>query len=989
MKAFLTVIIVLLSFCGFSQERIIRGKVINSNDQTPVIGASIQILGAERGTTTNNIGEFSLAILTRDSILRVSYSGMHTQMVRVKNSSASILIKLTPEVTSLNEVVVIGYGTEQAKDITGAVGNVQAKDFTKGSVRDAAQLIAGKVAGLNVASPSGDPTAGTQIMLRGIPTLMSSRSPLVLIDGIPGDLQTVAPEDIASVSVLKDGSAAAIYGTRATNGVILITTREYKGGNKPPVLQYNGYVDVQTIAKRPDFLTGNDYRKLIGQGYPFVDYGTSTDWYKAISRTPVSHTHNFLLQGGSSTTNYTVNVNYRNWQGLLKRTNDEQLRGNITINHSMFNDKLKIRVNSIFTNRNYWTGGDGYSFNTYVYRSALLRNPTDSIKHADGTYVTRDGYFYDNPVALLFGVDGKNEERETRLNGSIDYNPIEGLRFKLLLSDNNWTQVRGFATKEFYPQNNENGWGNSYASRGTSATINKLLEFTTNYSKSFGENNVSALIGYDYQYDEGEGFWMQNWNFPTDYYSYNNMGTGQALGNGQANEGSNKSASKLIGFFGRVNYNFNQKYLLMASLRREGSSKFGSNNRWGMFPAISAGWRISQENFLKDNRVVTDLKLRAGYGVTGTAPSANYDALTTINYGARYLYEGNWIRGLSPTRNPNPDLRWEQKQETDIGLDFELFGGVIGGSIDVYNRRTKDMLYNYPVPVPPFLFSTITANVGTMSNKGIEVAVNFTPIKRKDFQWNSLMTFSTNKNKLVSINNSEFKLTQNYFNTGYTGEPIQTYTHRIQVGQPIGNFYGWKSVDIDSNGTWIVLNSNNKPVPIGNATEEDKRVLGNGFPKYNVSWNNNFQYKKFNLSINMHGAFGFQILDYMRMFYEDPRNNQYNMLKSAFNKVYGKTVLNNDLAYVSYYIENGDYWKIDNVTLGYTFDIKHEKYFKSVNVYVSTMNLLTITSYKGIDPEVGFTGGSADGGDPLSAGDDDRDKFPSTRTFTLGVNLNF
>lgn len=973
-------IIFLIPVIAFSQSKVLKGHVLDSEQSLPLKGATIQAPGIESGVITDENGFFKINVPETTSELDISFTGMKTKKVKIGKEKNDLVVILEPEVTGLNEVVVVGYGTQRKEDVTSAISSIKSKDFVKGAVRDAAQLIVGKVAGLSVSSSSGDPTVGTQVMLRGISTLNSSTDPLVLINGIPGDLNTVAPEDIASIDVLKDGSAAAIYGTRGTNGVILITTK--KGhGDKAPSIEYDGYVSVQTIARRPNFLTAEDYRRLIKEGVDYTDYGTSTDWLKAIMRTPVSHTHNLLFQGGNDVTNYTVNLNYRNWQGLLKRSDDKQLRGNIDINHSMFDGKLQINLNAVFGNRQYWTGGDGYSFNTYIYRQALIRNPTDSIKSADGTYTKRDGYFYDNPVALLNGVDGINKERETRLNGSIVFKPFKDLKFRLLVSDNNWTQVRGYATNESYPTNVSSGWGNSYASRGTSASEEKLLEFTGDYTKSIGKNNFQILGGYSYQDALGEGFWMQNWYFPTDVYGYNNIGAGNALTDGSAHMSSSKGESKLIGFFGRLNYNWDGKYLLMASLRREGSSKFGTNYRWGMFPAVSAGWRINKEEFLKNNEVISDLKLRVGYGVTGTAPSANYDALTTLNYGNRFLYNGQWIQGLSPTRNPNPNLRWEQKQEYNVGIDFGLFNNIITGSIDVYQRDTKDMLYDYPVPSPPYLYTNILANVGKMRNKGVEVLVNFTPVRTQKLQWNSNVTFSTNSNKLVSISNDQFKLTQDFFTTGYTGEPVQTYTHRVEVGKSIGNFYGWKSVDIDSAGEWIIEQKDGERIPVRDASEDDKQIIGNGLPKYYASWNNSVQYKNFDLSINMHGAFGFQILNFQGMYYGDPKVTQYNMLKSAFDKVYGKEKLNYDLSYVSYYVEKGDYWKIDNITLGYNLDLGNKKYLKNARVYVSGLNLITFTKYKGIDPEVN-TGG-------LAPGDDDRDKYPTTRTFTLGVNLTF
>lgn len=977
-SCFFVLLLLLFTYLNVYSQNRVQGRVVASDTHNPLSGVTVLIAGKNIGAITDANGRYIVNASPGDSLI-FRFLGYTEQRVAVGNRS-TIDIELSPSSSVLNELVVIGYGTQRREDVTGAVGSVKSKDFLKGSVRDIGQLITGKVAGLTVEEPSGDPTASSVISLRGISTLMSSTAPLVLIDGIPGDLNTVAPEDVASIDVLKDGSAAAIYGTRATNGVILITTKQGQGV-KEPSLEYDGYVSLQTIARRPQFLTADDYRRLIKEGIPFQDYGTSTDWFKAISRNPISHTHNLLFQGGNHQTNYTININYRNWEGLLKRSDDHQLRGNIDLNQNMLNDRLQFHFNTIFTKREYWTGGDGYSFDTYIYRQALIRNPTDSIYHADGTYVTRDGYFYDNPVALLWGVDGMNKEREIRLNGTVLYRPIDGLNLKLLLSDNNWTQVRGYATNKNYPANARNGWGNSYASRGTSATEDRLLEFTADYTRQFGKHNFTLLGGYSYQDATDEGYWMQNWYFPTDIYGYNNMGAGSALTQGSAVMSSGKSAWKLIGFFGRLNYSYADKYLLMASLRREGSSKFGSNYRWGMFPGISVGWRISQEPFLQSNHVISDLKIRAGYGITGTAPSDDYAALTTINYGDWFLYNGQWIQGLSPTRNPNPNLKWEQKEEYNLGVDFGLFHERIKGSIDIYRRDTKDMLYNYPVPVPPYLYGSILANVGRMRNEGIELLVNFVPVRNQILQWSSSLAFSTNRNKLVSINNSQFKLNQDYFNTGYTGEPIQTYTHRVEVGKPIGEFYGWESVDIDSTGAWIILSKDNKRISIRDASEDDKRYLGNGIPKYHLSWNNSFQYKNFDLSINMHGAFGFQILDFIRMFYEDPRNTQYNMLKSAFDKVYGKYRLNYDLAYVSYYLENGNFWKIDNVTLGYSFPIRNHNYLKSARVYVSTLNLWTITRYKGIDPEV-YWGG-------LSPGDDNRDKYPTTRTFTLGINLNF
>ncbi|HTF28283.1 MAG TPA: TonB-dependent receptor, partial [Flavitalea sp.] len=364
----------------------------------------------------------------------------------------------------------------------------------------------------------------------------------------------------------------------------------------------------------------------------------------------------------------------------------------------------------------------------------------------------------------------------------------------------------------------------------------------------------------------------------------------------------------------------------------------------------------------------------------GIAPEDAYLSQTSLNYGNRVIYDGTWIQSLAPVRNPNPDLRWERKEEFNIGLDFALFNNRVNGSIDAYQRMTKDMLWDYQVPVPPFLFNSITANVGTIKNRGIEVLVNYTAVQKKHLQWVTSANFSTNSNTLVSLSNEQFKTTNNFFDVGATGAPIQQSTHRVKIGGPIGNFYGYKSIDIDDAGKWIIEGADGKPKPIQQANDNDKKVLGNGLPKYYAGWNNSVSYRNWDLSVLMRGAFGFEILNFSRMFYENTKVVQYNMLKTAFDKVYGKTRLTNDLAYVSYYVEKGDYVKLDNVTLGYSLPVKKSKYIRGARVYASGLNLVTITGYKGIDPEVNRSG--------LTPGSDEANKYPTTRSFTLGVNFS-
>ena len=958
----------------------VSGVVTDAATGETLPGVSVAISGTALGTVTDIDGRYTLSVGGPSDILVFSFVGYTTQEIQVGNQR-TINVSLAMAVTALDEIVVIGYGTQRRGDITGSVSSVGQEDFQRGSVRDAAQLIQGRTAGLRVGVTSGDPTAGAQISLRGITTLTGSTSPLVIIDGVPGSLSTVAPEDIEAIDILKDGAAAAIYGTRGTNGVILITTRKAK--RDVSTIEYSSYFGVQSIARQLEFLDADDYRRLIGQGYNFIDHGYSTDWLSEVTRAnPINHTHNLMVQGSSGNSDYTASANYRSWEGLFNKSDNEELRIRLDANHSMFDDMLKLNVNMITRNQRYWTGGDGNSFNSYVYRQALIRNPTDRPLDDSGNWIERDIYFYDNPVAYIEETHGENTIRQMRLTGSAIFTPIPDLNIKLLISNNTSNTLRGFSQTKRHVSNTKYG-RNGYASRGTAGREEFLGEFTTDYRFQLGEHRFTALAGYSYQDVYWEDFWMQNWDFPTDLYSYNNMRAGNALTRGEAPISSYRASSRLIGFFGRVNYNFQDKYLLMASLRREGSSRFGSDHQWGLFPSISGGWRISHEPFMQDRfgEILDNLMLRLGYGVTGIEPNNPYLSLTTLSYGDRFFYQGDWIQGLAPGQNPNPNLRWEQKEEINLGLEFSMYNHRVGASFDVYRRYTTDMLWNFSVPVPPFLFGSMLANVGEVENYGFEAFLRFVPVRSQDFQWRTNVSYSTNTNKLVKLSDDTFQTQHDFFHDGHTGEPVQEYTHRIRIGGPIGNFWGYKSVDIDDNGRWIIEKPDGTRVPMDQTTPDDKQILGNGIPKHVLSWNHQFSYKRFDLDVSMRGAFGYQILNFTRLYYENPRVTQYNMLKSAFDDVYGKRVLNNDLALVSHYVENGDYWKIDNIALGYNFNTSGINYVSSARVYVAAQNFVTITGYKGIDPEVNFGG--------LSPGNDHRDKYPTTRTFTLGVNIRF
>ena len=978
---FLLLTLLSFSLTALAQQKV-TGKVKDSSGE-PVIGASVVVKGNNTmGTITDFDGNFMLDVPAK-SVLVISYIGYVTQEVPTAGKN-SLEIVLKEDTKTLDEVVVIGYGTQRKGDVTSSVASVKADNFVKGAVKDVGQLIQGKVAGLAITNPNGDPTGSTQIRLRGTNTIGGANTaPLVLIDGIPGELGTVAPEDVESVDVLKDGSAAAIYDTRGTNGVILITTKQAKGVDINQV-EYNGYVSTSLIAKKLDMLNADEFRTL----YPDQDHGADTDWIDEISRTPVSHVHNLSLMGGNSKTNYIANLNYASRQGIMKKSDFESFQGRIEVTHRMFDDKLKLKFGLFGKKNQMESTTSGGSFRGWVYGQATRRNPTDPVRNEDGTWNENVSKFeYENPLALLYEAEGNVKKTQLRYNGNIVYNPIKDLTLSAVFSYIRDNMNRGYGETLNHISALRDGLA-GWSSVGAYTKMEKLMELTAQYNKEIGAHKFSVLGGYSYNETDFEELWIDNYGFQDDYFGgWHNIGIGSALKDGKANIGSKKTPTNLIGFFGRATYSFKNRYLLMGALRYEGASQlWGTDNAWGLFPSISVGWRITEEAFMKNQKIFDDLKLRVGYGVTGSQPKDPFLGVAMLKYGSYAFVNGNWVQTIVPASNPNPDLKWEEKKETNIGLDFVSWGGRLSGSIDYYNRDVDGLIYEYGVPTPPNLYNKTMANGGTMRNRGVEVLVTVVPVQNKDFEWSTTGTFSLNSNKLISLSGSIFKSDYDYFNTGtveYSGQVADS--HRVQVGESIGNFYGFKVVDVDSEGRWIYEDRNGELVNYKDFTHapEDKHVIGNGLPKWYAGWNNTLRYKNFDLNVTMRGAFGFQIINGGRMNYENVKNSRFeNRLKSVNDLVFGKHTLSPEVEpeFNSYYVEDGDYWKIDNITLGYSFG-QVGKYIKSLRIYGSVLNALTITGYKGIDPEV-----STDG---LTPGYDTRDRYPSVRSFTFGVNVKF
>lgn len=957
-------------------EVTVKGVVKDANGEA-IIGASVIEKGnAKNGTVTDIDGNYTLKV-KRGATLTISYIGYISQETKGGN------IILEEDLKSLNEVVVIGYGTQKKADVTSAVVSVKAEDFTKGNFNDAGDLIKGKVAGLTITRPSGDPGATTQISLRGIATVSGNAQPLVLVDGVPGSLSSVPPENIASIDVLKDASAAAIYGTRGAGGVIIITTKTGQREQRTEVT-YNGYVSFSTWAKKADFMTSSDIR---AGKTTFNDEGYDTDWLDAISRVGVTQNHSISLSGGNAKTSYFGNFTYRKAEGVMKKTGNESMSVAFDMSHWMLNDMLKLNIK---------VNADQYQYDvndaTTIYRQAVICNPTSPIWNEDGSYNEGSLLQYWNPVSLQNEQSGKNKSQTVKMTGNLTFEPIKGWQTNLMLSKDQTINRGG----NYYTSNhslqgvNQKGSYSGSASQSGYTSEATYLELTSKFMKNFNNvHRLDALAGYSYSEDVYDDASMWNGNFPTDYFSYYNMGLGSKLTDGQASMSSSKNSSKLIGFFGRVSYGYADRYNILASLRYEGSSKFGDNHKWGAFPSVSLGWNIMNESFMKSTKSwLNNLKLRAGWGITGVIPGSSYLSLLRYSYnGGNYYRNGKWNKGLKAASNPNPDLKWETAREFNVGIDWSVFNDRLSGSFDYYNKKTSDMLYDYTVPSPPNLYTTTTANVGEMRNTGFELMIKGVPVQTKDWRWETQATLQHNSNKLLSLSNDLYQTDNTQWLQG-VGDPVTQYTHRVAVGESLGQIWSLKAVGVSNQGLFLIENPKTGQCAefyqeMRNDYDNWYEYMGSGIPKFTLGWNNTINYKDFDLSLQCNGQFGYKIINQQRVFYEN-NAHAYNKLKSAADAIGGNRPLSGAQSQVvtSYYIEHGDYFKLSSLTLGYTYTPKKKTYIQNARLYGSVYNVFTITKYKGTDPELGSD-------NFWTAGVDDRDKYPTVRSFTIGLNVTF
>jgi len=957
------------------QNKEISGS-LKDNQGLPLQGVSVVVKGTTTGTITDAGGLFRLSVPADSKTLIFSFIGMRSQEIEIGNQ-LTFNIVMAEESYLVDEVVVVGYGRTAKKDLTGAVTVVEAEEMNKGVYSSPTQMLQGKVPGLNI-TRSGDPSGSASITLRGPSTLRTGAAmePFYVIDGVPGaSIDAVAPDDIVSINIMRDASSTAIYGSRAANGIILITTRRAKTNES--YFTYNGYAAAETVSNRIEMLSAEELRTFLtaNSKTPLDEDGSSTNWQDEVMRTGISHNHNFSFGNSSENTRYSASINYLNNQGIIKTSSMDRLTARISVEQQAVNDRVTLGLNLSNTETN-----------QHVIRQELFANmlkylPTIGIYNPDGTYYQNtQNSNYHNPVAILDNDLDDRKISNLLANMTLKVNILKGLTYDASASYQNTDIKRNVYDKQ---ASTLKIGSNGFALRSEYANRKTLFENYLTYENLFGKHSVKILAGYSWQQDKlNDGFQAANANFVTDDLLYNNLSLGSSPDKVTTQERFGTATIqtlRIISAYSRLNYQFADRYLLQATIRRDGSSAFGENNRWGTFPAVSVGWRITNEPFMQNQKLFSDLKLRIGYGISGN--SLGFDPMISkLKYGltgVTYI-NGEQVQSIGDTQNEHANLKWESTAMSNIGLDFAFLKGRITGTLEVYDKETKDLIWYYPVKVPPYLYPYLWANVGEISNKGIEFQIDATPVRTNNFQWTTSFNISSNKNEVKSLSNDQFETPEIGIRTaaiggkGQSGNPTQV----IMEGQPLGTFFLRQWAGRDESGVSLFFAANGDKLRV--VTVDDFAICGSAQPKFLFGWNNSFAYRKFDLSFFFRGVAGNKILNGTLAGLNDVNYAASNNIpKWSLREPVGDI---NSFYYSDRFLESGTYARLDNATLGYTIDLSKLR-IKSARIYVTGNNVFVLTGYRGVDPEINMGG--------IEPGIDNNNFYPKTRSFILGLNLNF
>lgn len=1019
---FVALPLLLIQLNSYGQNSVIntvlKGTVKDSATGQPLAGVTVQIKGITNGTTTDAKGNFELLTAQKLPLTLVaSYIGY--QPSQIVTSSDVVNIRLGEVAHQLDEVVAVGYGTKRRKDLTGSITSLTAKDFNPGNNISVDNLIAGRAAGVQVTQTSSEPGAGVTIRIRGANSINASNEPLYVIDGLPIDnsritptsssvneasprnpLNSLNPSDIASIEILKDAAATAIYGSRGANGVILITTKHGTQGKLAVAYNFSG--SVQEVAKQLPMLSASQYISLLndlrtaqGQALEFSEadieaIGQGVNWQDEIFRKGYTQNHQLSLSGGSEKFTYYASLNYLDQTGVIISSGIKRYTGRVNLNYSDTKIKFGVNLNAARINDDYVPNGVSINESAGIVNTAALQDPTLKIydpntgKYAQSTLVNLE-----NPMGIANGISDYAITNRTFGNAFLEYFVIPELSFKV----NAGTDIQNSRRDSYISRNTKRGNNaNGIGDVDNANSINTLIELTARYAKKINRHSFEVLGGYTYQTFNTNTSSLGAQNFVTDAFGTDNMAAGSSS---TYNLGTYKSKNQLKSFLGRVNYTFNEKYLLTANFRADGSSRFGEENKYGYFPSIALGWHIKKEHFLENVDALSTLKLRASYGSTGNQEIGNYRSLVLLGTQGQAIFGGNAVVGISTTQLANPDLKWETTNQFNIGIDFGFLKERITGSIDYYNKNTKDLLLELPVPITTG-FSTTLTNIGSMNNRGIEIALNTVNVSSRKLRWTTALNLSILKNKVTGIGNLPYIL------QGSAG--FFTNFSIIQVGQPLNSFYGYDVVGILQQGEKY------GPQPLSSAGElkfrdangdgtistADRTILGSPFPDFTYGINNSLSYDRFNFSFFFQGAKGGDIVNLNISESENPISFRRNRLSRSYTDRWTTSNPTNanpsglppSFSYVdasgtinSRAVESASYFRLKNISLSYDLPVSKIHWLRSLQVFVVAQNLFTVSDYLGYDPEVSSFG--------TSNVRVDYNSYPLAKTYTLGLNVQF
>ena len=953
------------------QTHVVSG-IVTDGDGEPLPGASILEKGTTNGTESDFDGNFSLNVTDANATLVVSFIGYLSQEISVAGQE-KITIALVEDAANLDEVVVVGYGTVKRKDVTGAIGSVKSKDFIDALPMAPEQILQGKVAGVSIVQSSGEPGAASSVRIRGSSSVSAGNDPLYVIDGVPlqfsspngsvsygsstsssNPLNIINPSDIESIDVLKDASATAIYGSRGANGVIIITTKNK--GRTGDVVTYDGYVGVSSIPEYLPFMSADEFRKFGNDNnVEYPDEGANTDWQDEIYKTALSQNHNLSFAGGSATANYRASFGYSKEDGIINDGGLTKYNGRINAIHKALDGKLNMTTTLAYS----VIENDRKSASkalAYAFRWA----PTLPVRNQDGSYYQL-GEQRVNPVSYN-DIEDLTKTNMFLGNISLSYNILESLKFNVDLGYSNEARNQFGSIPDSHPAASTQG-GLAAISKFQNGTV--VTESYFSFNKQITANSyLTALLGYSFQRFETESTFTEANQFVSTAVQWNLMQSGSILSNT-----SYKEANRLSSYYARVNYKLMDRYIFTATVRRDGSSRFGGNNKWGTFPSAAIAWNIADESFMTETKV-SNLKLRIGYGVTGNQELPNYLYLEQLGISGTSIYylNGQAIPAVIPTNFANPDLQWEETAQANIGVDFGFFNDRFSGSIDLYNKTTDNLLLSFSTAAPSVVGSQ-WANVGEVTNKGIEVSLNAGVVDGSDFTWDTNINFAKNKNNVVSLSNETFTREDIRYGNGDIHVSNNFRINIIKPGLPLGTFYGRQFTGYDANGLETYLD-------VDGIEGADELVIGQIDPDFTFGFNNSFTYKRFDASINFSGAAGNDIYNNTRAEFSYPSSAPgTNVLRSVLTSEASRQ---QNSEYSSQWIEDGSYLRLDNLSIGYNFNVKSVDFIKNARLYLSGKNLFVLTNYTGYDPEVNTTGR---GVDYLA--------YPRPRTFITGVSISF